>query len=159
LPVDTVFAPVTSVVYYFETFENLDRNPSWDAIFEIKTNGSILPSLALITAIRVIQEMFKNLPTTVHNRPGTFESNFIENIKCKNDSTLLQQKGEFEDSSIDILKLSSRICKRLKEEGIFIISDLIKYSQTDLLNLKSVGPKSVVEISDSLFKVCGLHIQ
>nr|QIA47054.1 RNA polymerase subunit alpha [Colemanosphaera charkowiensis] len=51
---------------------------------------------------------------------------------------------------IGILKISLRAYTALKKAGIFTLKDLIKYSKTDLLKIKNLGRKSLVEIETSL---------
>ena len=51
---------------------------------------------------------------------------------------------------IGLLKISLRIYTALKKSGIFTLNDLVNYSKNDLLNIKNLGTKALVEIETSL---------
>ena len=51
---------------------------------------------------------------------------------------------------IGILKISLRVYTTLKKSGIFTLNDLVKYSKNDLLQIKKLGTKSLIEIETCL---------
>jgi DNA-directed RNA polymerase subunit alpha len=177
LPVATVFAPVTSAVYYFESCKEevevdvvkLETPPTWDVIFELRTNGSISPLYALITSFRVVQEMFKNLPTRLSDvvqlasrtedlrPPSSF--NGIQGLDSQASSMVATPDStELNSLPIDTLDLPPRIRNTLAKENILVISDLLKYSRRDLLQLKNIGKTSVQKVSERLYEVCSLEL-
>ena len=138
LSVDAVFMPIKKVNFFIEPGQKNQSSELETLIFEIWTNGSITPSQALSISAANLEQIFKQLKIT--NTAPT--SHFEENISYKkeNVSTIF----------IEELELSVRAYNCLKRENINTISELKKYSLTDLLRLKNFGKKSLEEVFQSL---------
>lgn len=102
---------------------------------EITTNGSINPQEALSQAASILVELFNPLK----------------------DITFEPVKDEISDSGdptskipIEELQLSVRAYNCLKRAQINSVSDLLDYTQEELLEIKNFGQKSAEEVIEAL---------
>lgn len=143
LSVDAVFMPVKKVNFFVETAQQNKFSGLESLILEIWTNGSLSPDEALSISAETLENSFKLLRIT--NTTSTFT---------------LDQKVLPEEENVDSveiifieeLELSVRAYNCLKRANIHIVSDLLQYSLTDLLEFKNFGKKSAEEVVDSLKK-------
>lgn len=147
LPIDAVYMPVTKVNYFIETSnKETSSNNSESLILEVYTNGSITPSEAVTAAAEILQAIFKCLNVT--DSPIQSLSSFDKETKKENTVS-------FENVLIEELELSVRAFNCLKRANIHTLSDLLKYSQDELLEFKNFGQKSAEEVYLSLKKKFG----
>ena len=141
LAVDAVFMPVTKVNFFVETSRNSSSFELESLILEIWTNGSIMPDEALSTSAEILENTFGLLKVT-----DTFAttSPMIE-------TPVQEEKNEhLETIFIEELELSVRAYNCLKRANVHTLSDLLKYSATDLLEFKNFGQKSADEVCENL---------
>ena len=177
LPIDAVFMPVNRVNYTIEVDEELDtEKPDEHIFFEIWTNGSIHPIIAIEQAATALIEMFTPFQ---HLQPFQMQPKFVgltplqlatipyEKMKKPIEGEKLDNSGrisvgpEIEDElnpnsllDVDIanLNLSLRPYTCLKRADIQNLRDLLSYSREELLLLKNFGKKSLEEVEDSIYK-------
>ena len=58
--------------------------------------------------------------------------------------------GVFDFSIEELHSLSSRSLHILKKNGVLTVADLLKYSRKDLLAMRNMGDKSVINIEEAL---------
>ena len=141
LAVDAVFMPVTKVNFFVETSRNSSSFELESLILEIWTNGNIMPDEALSTSAEILENTFGLLKVT-----DTFAttSPMIE-------TPVQEEKNEhLETIFIEELELSVRAYNCLKRANVHTLSDLLKYSATDLLEFKNFGQKSADEVCENL---------
>ena len=110
-------------------------------IFEIWTNGSILPDEALSSAAEILENTFGLLKVT--NTISTSSNSIETNVQ--------EDKAEhLETVFIEELELSVRAYNCLKRADVHTLSDLLKYSADDLLEFKNFGKKSADEVCENL---------
>lgn len=137
LKIDTIYMPVKKVNFFIETSNNNVSENLESLIIEVSTNGSITPTEALSLGAETLQRIFTVLNVS---DSSTYSKEIIEtNIKTEKDN-------EFSNITIEELELSVRAFNCLKRANIHILSDLLKYSQSDLLEFKNFGQKSADEV-------------
>ena len=141
LAVDAVFMPVTKVNFFVETSRNSSSFELESLILEIWTNGNIMPDEALSTSAEILENTFGLLKVTdtFATTSPTIETPVQE-----------EKKEHLETIFIEELELSVRAYNCLKRANVHTLSDLLKYSATDLLEFKNFGQKSADEVCENL---------
>lgn len=166
-PVDALFNPIRNVNFSIHSLAQKKEA----LILEIWTNGAITPIDALRKASENLIHLF--LPPfgltdyTYINSIDTKNSNI--NIKKKKEklefkiidqpevaSIVQEQFVEHVKTPIELLELSTRPFKCLKNANISTINDLLKLSQQDLLKISNMGPNSLKQILEALDKRFGI---
>ena len=141
LAVDAVFMPVTKVNFFVETSRNSSSFELESLILEIWTNGNIMPDEALSTSAEILENTFGLLKVT-----DTFAT-----TSPTIETPVQEEKNEhLETIFIEELELSVRAYNCLKRANVHTLSDLLKYSATDLLEFKNFGQKSADEVCENL---------
>ena len=143
LQIDAVFMPVTLVNYTVEDVR-IDGAVEKDRlILEIWTNGSITPQEALSESAKMLVDLL----------------NPLKDISLE---PFQQDYPDEEDPSnqipIEELNLSVRAYNCLKRAQINSVSDLMGYTQEDLLEIKNFGLKSAEEVIEALEKRLGIKL-
>jgi DNA-directed RNA polymerase subunit alpha len=137
LAIDAVYMPVTKVNFFIETSGSNTSINLESLILEVYTNGSITPTEAVSTAAEILQTIFESLKLT--ELPQRSKTIIEEEVKDEKDD-------ELGNILIEELELSVRAFNCLKRANIHTLSDLLKYSQEDLLEFKNFGQKSADEV-------------
>nr|YP_009244402.1 DNA-directed RNA polymerase alpha subunit [Gelidium vagum]AMK96644.1 DNA-directed RNA polymerase alpha subunit [Gelidium vagum] len=135
LQIDAVFMPATKFNYTIEE-KRINSNLIQEKLYlEIWTNGSLSPQEAIGQGANVLTDLFHPLKNI------NFEAKKENNIS----------KEEIISSvPIEELQLSVRAYNCLKRAQIHSISDLLDYSQEELLEIKNFGQKSADEVIEAL---------
>ncbi|MDJ0690073.1 MAG: DNA-directed RNA polymerase subunit alpha [Xenococcaceae cyanobacterium MO_188.B32] len=143
LQIDAVFMPVTKVNYGVEDVRVDSSTIKERLLMEIWTDGSIKPEEALSQAAGIVVDLFNPLKDLT-----------LEEIVDE------YQEDEDPTSQIPIeeLQLSVRAYNCLKRAQINSVSDLLDYTQEDLLEIKNFGQKSADEVIDALRKRLGITL-
>lgn len=170
LPVDALFNPIRNVNFSIHSLAQKQEA----LILEIWTNGAITPIDALRKASENLIHLF--LPSF-----GLTDHTYINSIDINNASITMKQKAqeklefqtikqpeivsmvhqqmiEHAKAPIELLELSTRPFKCLKNADISTINDLLKLSQQDLLKISKMGPNSLKEILEALNKRFGISL-
>nr|WCH56181.1 RNA polymerase subunit alpha [Calliblepharis sp.] len=143
LQIDAVFMPATKFNYQVEE-KRIKSNIIQEKLsIEIWTNGSLSPQEAISQGAHVLTNLFHPLT----------------NIDFK--STINNQgkhKDKISEVLIEELQLSVRAYNCLKRAQIHSISDLLDYSQEELLEIKNFGQKSAEEVIEALKEKLGIHL-
>lgn len=143
LQIDAVFMPVKKFNYIVQEKRLKPEIIQEKLILEIWTNGSLYPQEAISEGSKILTNLFHPL-TNINFQP-------IENNYEKNEQRVNQVL-------IEELKLSVRAYNCLKRAQIHSISDLLDYSQEDLLEIKNFGQKSAEEVIEALKNRLGINL-
>nr|YP_010903133.1 RNA polymerase subunit alpha [Hypnea pseudomusciformis]WCH55187.1 RNA polymerase subunit alpha [Hypnea pseudomusciformis]WCH56780.1 RNA polymerase subunit alpha [Hypnea pseudomusciformis] len=135
LQIDAIFMPATKFNYHVEE-QRIDSHTIQEKLsIEVWTNGSLSPQEAISQGAYILTNLF--YPLT--------------NIDFK---SAIKNQGPNDDKInevlIEELQLSVRAYNCLKRAQIDSISDLLDYSQEELLEIKNFGQKSAEEVIDAL---------
>nr|YP_009541704.1 DNA-directed RNA polymerase alpha subunit [Synarthrophyton chejuense]AYR05713.1 DNA-directed RNA polymerase alpha subunit [Synarthrophyton chejuense] len=143
LQIDAVFMPVKRFNYIVKEKRITNKLIQEQLILEIWTNGSLCPKDAIIEGSKILTNLFHPL-TSINFHP-------IEAENEKNEQKINQVL-------IEELKLSVRAYNCLKRAQIHSVSDLLDYSQEDLLEIKNFGQKSAEEVMEALKNRLGINL-
>lgn len=137
IPLDATFTAVTRVNYRVETarigrMTNLDR-----LILEIWTDGTIEPNKALEEAAKILVEHFLQIyqPKAVLEEGVAVSPTVSEEIL---------------KMTLEELELPTRIINSFKNAGIETVGQLLGTPHKDLLKIKNLGAKSLVQVEEKL---------
>ena len=143
LQIDAVFMPVRKVNYTIEDARVGGSLEKDRLILDIWTNGSVSPQEALSQAAIILVDLFNPL------KDITFKSE-TSDISDSSDPT--------SQIPIEELQLSVRAYNCLKRAQINSVSDLLDYTQEDLLEIKNFGQKSAEEVIEALQERLGITL-
>nr|YP_010719081.1 RNA polymerase alpha subunit [Huperzia arctica]WDR47045.1 RNA polymerase alpha subunit [Huperzia arctica] len=162
--VDAVFTPIRSVNYSIHCFESHDKSIMKEMLLcEIWSNGSITPEEAIYEASRSSINLF--LPfLQAEKEKEDFKGEDIHESNALHPSVSIvvdqmAKKVTFQHIFIEQLELSPKAYNFLKKINVHTISDLLDYSQDDLMKMKNFGKKSVEQILEALQKRFGIRLQ
>ena len=138
IPVDSIFSPVRRVTYTVENTRVEQMTDRDRLILDVETNGAIAPREAVASAGNTLMELvslFSELAEHEHVRVALPE--VIEDV---GDKAL----------TIEELNLSVRSYNCLKREGINTVGDLIQKSESELMDIRNFGQKSIDEVKAKL---------
>ena len=146
LPIDATFMPIKRVSYEVENTRVGDSIDFDKLTLEIWSNGTIDVTTALTQASELLIEHFVQIAgisgKTIQTR---------EVVEVVSDATEVVEEAVEEPSiTIDELELSVRAYNCLKRASINSMSELLKKSEHDLLNIKNFGKKSSDEVIERL---------
>jgi len=149
IAIDSLFSPITKVNYYVENTRVGQRTDYDRLVLEIWTNGAIEPKESLLYGANICQ---RHLDVFVSYGQLPEEEEEEEEISA-------EEEAVYEKLRLPIseLELSVRSANCLKDAEIKTIADLVKYQESDLLNFRNFGKKSLTEIND-LLKIMGLGL-
>ena len=143
LQIDAVFMPVKKFNYTIQEKRINSQLIQEKLILDICTNGSLSPQQAIGEGSKILTNLFHPL-TNIHFKQ-------TQQIKNNKNNTINQVL-------IEELKLSVRAYNCLKRAQIHSISDLLDYSQEELLEIKNFGQKSAEEVIDALRNRLGINL-
>ncbi|MEL6158031.1 MAG: DNA-directed RNA polymerase subunit alpha [Cyanobacteria bacterium J06627_32] len=135
MQIDAVFMPVKKVNYSVENFIDAEGMPKDRLNMEIWTNGSLTAQQSMSEAAALLVDMFNPLKDVT--------------LEPKRDEDTKEEDPTYQ-IPIEELQLSVRAYNCLKRAQINAVSDLLDYSQEDLLEIKNFGQKSAEEVVEAL---------
>lgn len=147
IAVDTVFSPIQQVGFKVRDSRN-GNDAGFDGIdFTITADGSIEPKKAVEIAIYLMKSLFER---------------FLEMSDIADNSKLYKEMKEERDklmeTPIELLHLSQRSFKALKNADILTVSDIAKLDIKTLGTIKHIGKTSVKEIVE-VMKNKGIELE
>jgi DNA-directed RNA polymerase subunit alpha len=143
LQIDGIFMPVRKVNYSVEDARVGGAAEKDRLILDVWTDGSLSPQEALNQAASILVDLFNPLKDVPH-KPA--------------ESSHDDSEDETNQIPIENLNLSVRAYNCLKRAQINSVSDLLGYSQEDLLEIKNFGAKSAEEVIEALQKNLGIML-
>lgn len=139
IPIDAIFTPIQKVSVSVEN-ARVGRRSDYDKlILEIFTDGSIRPEDALGFAGKILKD---HLTIFINFEEIEEETRGNKGLGGPFNKNLSKQVGE--------LYLSVRAANCLKNAGIQTMSELVRKTETEMLETKNFGVKSLNEIKDML---------
>jgi DNA-directed RNA polymerase subunit alpha len=148
IPIDSIYSPVLKVTYRVEATRAGERTDFDRLVVDVETKSAITPRDAVASAGRTLTELFglaRELNTAAEG---------IEIGPAPVDAVLSSELS----MPIEDLDLSVRSYNCLKREGINTVSELVALSETQLMNIRNFGQKSVDEVKDKLVEM-GLSLK
>ena len=143
LEIEAVFMPTKKFNYTIEEVRITPQLIQEKLFIELWTNGSLSPQEALSQGATILTNLFYPL--------RKIDFKIIEDTEVKE-----QQK--INQVLIEELQLSVRAYNCLKRAHIHSISDLLDYSQEELLEIKNFGQKSAEEVIEALQNRLGISL-
>lgn len=138
LPIDSIFTPIRNVKYDIQYTRVGQKTDYEKLILEITTDGTITPTEAMTTAATILNEhilMFMNFGKEPEKSAEQTEEE-TEFLRIKK---LLM-------TSVDELKLSVRAQNCLRSASIKTLGDLVRHQESDMLQFRNFGRKSLAEL-------------
>lgn len=149
LPIDATFMPIKRVSYNVEP-ARVGESIEFDKLtLEIWSNGSIDVNTALSKSANLLIEHFMQI-AAITGQPAVINPLPVDDEDANDEP---QPSITIED-----LELSVRAYNCLKRASINSLSELLKKSEHDLLNIKNFGKKSSDEVIERLHQF-GLDLQ
>ena len=139
LVVDAAYSPITRVTYNVE-MSRLGKITDYEKlVVEIWTDGSVSPDDALTRASTFLRDHFVPLTT------GAPEED--EEAEVASSEAYLRESLS---KTLEELALPARAINALKGADMHVVADLVQKNETDLVDVKNLGEKSIDEIKAAL---------
>jgi len=138
IPVDSIFSPVRKVSYSVADTRVEQMTDRDKLILDVETDGSITPREAVASAGGTLLELvslFSDLAEAASVTVGPAEDD--------------EMPSDFA-ITIEELNLSVRSYNCLKREGINAVGDLVQKSESELMDIRNFGQKSIDEVKAKL---------
>lgn len=146
LPIDATFMPIKRVSYEVENTRVGDSIDFDKLTLEIWSNGTIDVTTALSQASELLIEHFVQIAGISGK---TIQTREVEDV-IADSAEEVEASADEPSITIDELELSVRAYNCLKRASINSMSELLKKSEHDLLNIKNFGKKSSDEVIERL---------
>lgn len=140
IPVDSIYSPVLKVTYRVEATRVAQRTDFDELVLDVETKSSISPRDAVASAGSTLVELFSLARSLNEAAEG------IEIGPSDTDEAL----EEDYNMPIEDLTLTQRSYNCLKREGIHTVGELTARSETDLMDIRNFGQKSITEVKEKL---------
>ncbi|GFH43434.1 DNA-directed RNA polymerase subunit alpha [Lactococcus hodotermopsidis] len=140
IAIDSSYTPVNKVNYQVEPARVGEKDNFDKLSLEIFTNGTISAEDALSLSAKILTDhlsLFVNLSEVALTADTLVDKNEIKPERAL-------------DKVIEELDLSVRSYNCLKRAGINTVADLAEMSEPEMLKVKNLGRKSLVEVKDKL---------
>ncbi len=140
IPVDSIFSPIKQVNFAVEDTRVGQKTDYDKLVLEVWTRGSIMPSEAISLSAKVLVDhlsLFVNLSESTNEIEIMIEKE--EDVK---DNVL--------DMTIEEMDLTVRSHNCLKRAGIVTVHQLTEKTEEDMMKVRNLGTKSLVEIKQKL---------
>jgi len=148
IPIDSIYSPVLKVSYRVDATRAGERTDFDKLVLDVEAKPSMLPRDAVASAARTLMELFGLA------RDLNVEAEGIEIGPAPVEAVLSSELS----MPIEDLDLSVRSYNCLKREGINSVAELVALSETQLMNIRNFGQKSVDEVRDKLISL-GLSLK
>lgn len=144
IPVGSAFSPVRRANFYIESTRVGSRSDYERLVFEIETNGAIVPGEALSEAAQVLDQYVRLFFDVSSEKKERAIADVIATGGARPAGPAAP------DVRIEELDFSVRTYNCLKKANIQTVADLVRASEDELMNIRNFGRKSLVEVQDKL---------
>ena len=149
IPIDAIYMPVRKVNYTVED-TRVGQVTDFDRlVIEVWTNGSIDPTRAISSSAMILINKFRDFVALAGD---------IVTVQEEEETEEAKSKSKTDDLSIEELELSVRAYNCLKRANIFSLSDLLKKTERELMEIKNFGRKSAEEVIERV-KAMGYQLK
>lgn len=148
IPVDSIYSPVLKVTYNVDATRVEQRTDFDKLVLDVETKNSITPRDALASAGKTLVELFglaRELNVEAEGieiGPSPAEADHIASFALP----------------IEDLDLTVRSYNCLKREGVHTVGELVARTESDLLDIRNFGQKSIDEVKIKLHQL-GLSLK
>jgi DNA-directed RNA polymerase subunit alpha len=138
IPVDSIFSPVRRVSYSVENTRVEQMTDRDRLVLDVETDGSVTPREAVASAggtLLELVQLFSELAEAASVSVGPAED---------------EQLPSDYQITIEELNLSVRSYNCLKREGVNTVGDLVQKSESELMDIRNFGQKSIDEVKAKL---------
>ncbi len=150
IAIDSIYTPIKNVKYTIENTRVEQRTDFEKLIMEVSTDGTIHPEEAVKEASRILIQHLM----IITDENISLDSKREEKETIVDEETLLVRKVL--NTPLEDLELSVRAFNCLKAAKINSLSELVQYTQEELMKFRNFGQKSLSEIEQVLHER-GLH--
>lgn len=142
IPMGAAFTPVRKVNYIVEA-TRVQSNTNFERlVLEVWTNGTIQPGNAISEAAKILKGYFDLF--------AGFEEKLLP-IAPEGGIEMIGEQGEPAPFiRIEELDFSVRTYNCLKKANILTIPELVQYTESDLMQIRNFGRKSLTEVREKL---------
>jgi DNA-directed RNA polymerase subunit alpha len=158
IPLDAIYSPVTRVRYRIEETRVGQRTNYDKLIFEIWTNGTVTPEMAMVESAKIMRKHLN--PFITYREPGpevSPESGLQGMLEATGYAPVDLELEERLNQSLAELNLSVRATNCLESEGINTVRDLVTRTEDQLLQVRNFGETTLVEVRERLNSI-GLRL-
>ncbi len=143
IPIGAAFTPVRKVNFVVEA-TRVESDTNYERlVLEIWTNGAITPGEAMSSAAKILLDYFK--------RFADFVDGASTLLALPEDSSAgMDLAPNVRNSRIEELDFGVRTYNCLKKASILTIADLVHYQESDLMQIRNFGRKSLAEVREKL---------
>ncbi len=141
IPIGASFTPVRKVSFNVEATRVGFKTDFERLTLEVWTNGTMAPGDALSQAAYLLESFFHRFvefPQGLGGRPGL------------NGAIFPAGAGGAPDARIEELDFSVRTYNCLKKANVLTIGDLLQISESELMQIRNFGKKSLTEVREKL---------
>jgi len=142
IAIDSIFTPVKNVKYEIENYRVEQKTDFEKLVFEIETDGSIMPKDALTEAAKTLIQHFMLFSDELI----TLESDEIAQTEAYDEESL-HMRQLLKTKLID-MDLSVRALNCLKAAEVDTLGDLVSFNKNDLMKFRNFGRKSLTELEE-----------
>jgi DNA-directed RNA polymerase subunit alpha len=150
IAIDSIYTPIRNVKYTIENTRVEQRTDFEKLIMEVITDGTIHPEEAVKEASRILIQHLM----IITDENISLDTKREEKETIVDEETLLVRKVL--NTPLEDLELSVRAFNCLKAAKINSLSELVQYTQEELMKFRNFGQKSLSEIEQVLHER-GLH--
>ena len=147
IPIDALFSPIQKTNFHVEKTRVKQSSDFDKLIFEIWTNGSIMPEDAIAHAAKIMKDHLQIFINFEEEPEQTMPE--VDEQKMKTLKALTK--------SVEELELSVRSYNCLKNANIKTLGDLVQKTDTEMLKTRNFGRKSLNEIK-AILEEMGLSL-
>ena len=140
--IDSIFTPIKNVKYSIENYRVEQKTDYEKLVFEISTDGSILPKDALTEAAKTLIHHFM----LFSDERITLETDELSHAETYDEESLHMR--QLLKSKLVDLDLSVRALNCLKAAEVETLGDLVSYNKNDLMKFRNFGKKSLTELEE-----------
>ncbi|RYD51089.1 MAG: DNA-directed RNA polymerase subunit alpha [Sphingobacteriales bacterium] len=145
IAIDSIYTPIKNVKYSVEATRVEQRTDFEKLMMEVTTDGTIHPEEAVKEASRILIQHLM----IITDENISMETRRGEEKEVAMDEESLQQRKML-STPLEDLELSVRAFNCLKAAKIHSLSELVQYTQEELMKFRNFGQKSLSEIEQVL---------
>ena len=147
---DAVYSPVTRVRYITED-TRVGQKTNYDKlILEIWTNGTVTSEMALVEAAKILRKHINPFVQYFEIGEATVGGEILESEEIAEEGGVDEELAEKFNIMLAELEFSVRANNCLESAKVSTIGELVKYTEADLLKIRSFGKTSLREIKRKL---------
>lgn len=147
---DAIYSPVTRVRYVTED-TRVGQKTNYDKlILEIWTNGTVTSEMALVEAAKILRKHINPFVQYFEVGETVVGGEIAEAEEIVEESGLDEELAEKFNILLAELEFSVRANNCLESAKVSTIGELVKYTEADLLKIRSFGKTSLREIKRKL---------